>query len=343
MYLILAIFLFIATGFAAIVESGKRANSVGLALSKADLKLKVIAPHRLNKTRDEKILSLYKSLTDTYLVLYKENPVLEERWTIVYRKKWLYDAPLDKWSSFDSCIGGSTNEFNRDKKTRHASVQIVEDILGYSVQGIPHDQFWKVVSDFEERFGYWSEVFARANHPVIIDSISKDSYHVDFLSPTVKMNKMLYDKDIRSYDCWKHIAEFFNDERELEIANAFKNNNEDFLKTLSELVGEDVVKSGMRETLLAVSRKEEWYAHTYINPAMFYHEYGLMLFGTNIKNYNKWRSEFGVPELTQEEFLNARNELKRLQNRYYLREHDRIKAAREKEELERVPFYPYKK
>jgi len=357
MALVAAVVLFAVYLFCKTVEGGERAQSIKKSNNKYSIQ-GIIARHKfswnLNKCKPEEAKREYFDIANAYIVLFLETPSLDRDWYAFNKRKseFKYKASLGRLSGFSECTPiykYETDFFERATKVRHGAVKRVSDILGYDVSEVPEDQFWKVASDYEERFWFWTELKAQINHPIVLKYLMSDmsrynqKLELSFMNiPTLKIFGALLEKDNWSMWAWDRISPFFNDEREEEIAMAFICEDSERLKSLSEEIGFDVSEAGRRNTLLAFADKEEWLAHKYLNPALSYPWYGFMLFGRNLEYYNQWRKVFGADAVSG----NNIGELNRKADEHLSR-YDAYKAAKDEEDarlaaIKPPEFLPYK-
>lgn len=349
MYLILAIFLFIASGFAAIVESGKTAAPY-FAQKKAERGVKTyIEPHGFDAIPEGDVRrELFIKFNDAYITMYVETENDSKWWYSVYKKYKVPSAKLSQWSAPNEFGVGSTKHFSySDPEKRHRAVKEVTEILGYDISNVPQSQFWKVASDYEERFGFWSEVDRLINHPYAyrLGHIDMPIMGLAYLIEMKKNNglpeRMLYVKDGTCLSAYSMIQPFFNDEREHEIATPFIDNDKDAMDGLSVQIGFDVEFNGRQKTILAFAEKEGWIAHTYVNPALAYPEYGLLLFEKDQRWYNKWREVFGCAPVVRSEYEDKINNLLKRYHSYSEEKQAAEYAAAMSNQKPDEVFYPY--
>ena len=357
MALVAAVVLFVAYLFSRAVESGDKAQGVARVHNKNELSLR-ISKHRfswsLNKCKPEKAKREYYDIASAYITLFIETPSLNRDWYAFNKRKseFKHKASLGRLSGFEKCtpiFAYETSFFERVTTDRHESVQRVSDILGYDIRKVPEEQFWKVASDYEERFWFWTELKAQINHPIVLEYLmfdmsalnqSIDLSHMDI--PTIGIFRALREKDSWSAWVWDRVSPFFNDEREEEIAMAFINEDSGKLNSLSDEIGFDVSEAGRRKTLLSFANKEGWFAHKYLNPALSYPWYGFTLFGRNLGYYNKWREVFGAEAIPDSMFGKLTKESDAHITRYNM-----YRAAKDEEDarlaaIKPPDFLPYK-
>ena len=360
MALLAAVILFVAFLATSILERGDRANRTAAIRDRSDLWCNFISPHRfdewLNKCKPKEVRDDYFNIINAYVTLFVETPRMSNDWHVFNKRKceFKYNAKIGTLSGFERhgiLSPCETNHFSRVPQERHASVQTVSNILGYDIRNVPQDQFWKVVSDYEERFWFWSELDVQINHPTVVDyvlydlpTIAKGSCVIEMKIPVVELGivNALREKDTWSKFVWDRVEPFFNDQREKEIADAFINGDSEKLKSLSDEIGFDVSDKGRRMTILAFARTEGWFAHKYINPALSYQEYGYLLFGRNLDYYNAWREVFGAHKIPSNEI----GELIRASDKL-LKRYDAYKATKDAEDarlaaIKPPEFLPYK-